>query len=493
MPGPVKKAFAGLFVGAGALLSVVGAAIAAKAGLVLLVIGIQAAGISFGGVLAVLLPAIGIVAAVALAVAGLRVAFEKNLGGIADFAERAWQRVSLFFGGLKQLVEDGGFSGAIREELSRADNAGLKDFLINLFLWGNRIQNFLAGIGVGFGQGIEGARPSIDAFLGALERLGTALGFLSQRDDATTASGKFQAFGSTGQRVGSVLAQVFDLVVQAMTGMIQVATGVASAWDVVRPSASMLGDAVSQLGGKLSESISAFSGNANATRESGSAWVSLGNVVGFAISVIVAALAIVVAAISVAVSLASGIVGGLMAVFSGLADIVTGVVFIIGGIVTGSWSDIWAGMRLIAFGAVDAIIGLVFELVGAIGGAVDAIAGLFGKTTQFQKSTRDLRAQFRAGDVSDFGVENLTFTPLQPKTPASGVPSIAPASAPTPAAAAAAINAPVAFAPSAPANGTNSGQPVIVNVQIDGQVVARAVHKAGADTAGRSFSPVPAY
>jgi hypothetical protein len=39
-------------------------------------------------------------------------------------------------------------------------------------------------------------------------------------------------------------------------------------------------------------------------------------------------------------------------------------------------------MKLVAFGVVDAIIAVVLELGGAIAGVLDAVAGLFGKSTQ---------------------------------------------------------------------------------------------------------------
>jgi hypothetical protein len=36
-------------------------------------------------------------------------------------------------------------------------------------------------------------------------------------------------------------------------------------------------------------------------------------------------------------------------------------------------------------------------------------------------------------------------------------------------------------------------QPITVNVQVDGETVARAAAHASRDVAGRSFSPVPVY
>jgi TP901 family phage tail tape measure protein len=71
MPAGLKKALGSFFVGAGAILTIVGAAIAAKAGLALLVIALKAAGVTLGGVIAVLLPAIVVIAAIGLTVAGL--------------------------------------------------------------------------------------------------------------------------------------------------------------------------------------------------------------------------------------------------------------------------------------------------------------------------------------------------------------------------------------------------------------------------------------
>ena len=492
MPGPVKKGFASLFVGAGAILTLVGAVIAAKAGLVLLVIGLQAAGITIGGVLSVMLPAIAIVAAVGLAIAGLYVAFQKNVGGIADFALRMWVRVSVFFDALKQLIEQGGFSGAVREELNRAENAGLKAFLINLFLWGNRIAQVLSGIATGFAGGIESARPSIDAFIGAIEKVGVSLGFLSERDDAAIASGKFKAFGTAGQRIGVVLAKAFELVLQVMTGVLLISSGIGAAWKLIRPAADMLGASLSQLGGKLSESMNALHGNATAAQGNGNAWVSAGNTIGEAIALIVAVLSIFVSIVSAAVSIVSGVIGALAAVFSGLADVVTGVVFVIGGIFSGSWSDIWTGMKLIAFGVIDAIIGAVLELAGAIGGVIDSIAGAIGSTTSIQSSIRDFKGFTHREMARDFGVESLSFTPVNrtsqqtPSTTAPGHIGAMPAVAALPG------PAPMSL-PSLPAQNTAPQQPVIVNVQLDGQTIARAVHKAGSDTAGRSFSPVPSY
>jgi TP901 family phage tail tape measure protein len=492
LPAPVKRAFAAFVVGAGAVVAMVGAVIAAKAGIALLIIGLKAAGITLGGLLATILPAVLIFGVLALAVAGFVVAFRNNVGGIADFFQRIGERISLAFRGLVQLFEQGGFSGAIREELNRAENLGLKDFLINVFLWVNRIRNFFSGIATGFSAGIEAARPTITAFLNALTRLGTALGFLSERDDASTASSRFQEFGATGERVGRVLARVFELVVQAVTALIEVGQGVAEGWQWISAGGSVLWSALSQLGSKIAEVINYMFGSTSATQQNGSAWTALGNVIAFVIGWILSTIGVLVSVISAAVSIISAAIQIVMAVFSGLADVITGVVFIIGGIINGSWTDIWTGMKLVAFGVVDAIIGVVLELAGAIAGVVDALSGLFGEGTHWQQGIRDFRDSLRADMAEGMGVQDLTFTrPTRPGAASPSSPAPADAMSSMPAVAAMTPAVPASF-PMTPATPPPS-PPITVNLQVDGATLATAVHRADRDSATRSFSPVPAY
>ena len=492
LPAPAKRAFAAFVVGAGAVLALVGGVIAAKAGIALLVIGLKAAGVTIGGLLATILPAVLIFGVLALAVAGFVVAFQNNVGGIADFARGVWEKVSLAFRGLVQLFDQGGFSGAVRDELNRAENRGLKDFLINVYLWVNRIRNFFAGLATGFSAGIEAARPTIDAFMNALRRLGTALGFLSERDDAGAASSKFREFGATGERVGRVLGVAFELIVKGLTAVVQVARGVAEGWEWIRAGGSVLWSALSQLGSKIGEVTNHLFGSTSAAEGNGDAWTTLGNVIAFTIGFIVSVIGVFVSVISAAVAIVSAAIEIVMSVFSGLADVITGVVFIIGGIINGSWTDIWTGMKLVAFGVVDAIIGVVLELAGAIAGVVDALSGLFGDGTRWQQGIRDFRSSLRTDMAEGMGVQDLTFTrPTRPGASTSPTPARPDATSSMPAVSAMAPAVPASF-PMSPATPPAS-PPITVNLQVDGQTLATAVHRADRDTATRSFSPVPAY
>lgn len=492
VPAPIKKAFAAITLAASGALMLVGGFIAGKASIGLLMIGLKALGITLGSLLATLLPAVLLLGVFAAAVGGFVLAFRNNIGGVADFAQNVWNKVKLAFDGLVQLFEQGGFSGAVREELNRADNRGLKDFLINVYLWGNRIRNFFTGLAGGFSSGLEAARPTIDTFLSAIRSLGTSLGFLSERDDASTAAEKFRSFGDAGARVGQVLAQAFELIVKGLAAVVHVVRGLAKAWDFIRAGAAVLISAFEQLGAKVGESIAYLFGSTQAAEEHGNAWEALGNVIGFTVGLIVSMVGALVSIVSMAVSVVSAAIHGIMAVFSGLADVITGVVFIIGGIINGSWTDIWTGMKLVAFGIVDAIIGVVFELAGAIGGVVDALAGLFGKNTQFQEGIRKFKDQLRGDIATDWGVQELSFTRPVPVQTGAQIPSPATAAMPMPAVAAMAPAAPSDRAPARIPTPPPS-QPIVVQMQVDGQTLATAVHRAERDSATRSFSPVPTY
>jgi hypothetical protein len=106
------------------------------------------------------------------------VAFQRDVGGIATFFEATAARIKLLFQGIAQLFSDGGFSGAVMAELGKAENAGVKQFAIRVYQIVYRLQRFFEGIAEGFGAAIEAARPTFEAFVGALRELGEAFGVL---------------------------------------------------------------------------------------------------------------------------------------------------------------------------------------------------------------------------------------------------------------------------------------------------------------------------
>ncbi|EAU63575.1 phage tail tape measure protein, family, core region [Stigmatella aurantiaca DW4/3-1] len=494
LPGPVKRAFAAFALGAGGIITLVGAVISAKVGLALLVLGLKVLGLTLGSLLATVLPAVAAVVLLGVAVAGLAYAFRHNLGGLGDFARRVQEQVTLAFRGLVQLFEDGGFSGAVREELGRAENAGLKDFLINLYLWGHRIHSFFSGIADGFSAGLEAARPTLDAFQATLRRVGEAMGFLSERDDATTAAAKFAAFGASGATVGRALAHVFDFVVMGLTAAAEVVEGLAGQWGYMKAGVDVLVASLGHLGRVLGGALSGLLGTNSALQQGSSGWALMGEAIGFAIGNIATVVGVLVSAVSLAVSVVGGILNAALAAFSGIVDVFWGVVLTLSGILTGNWAEAWTGMKLVVFGVVDAISGVLLELVGAILGVVDAVANLFGADTGLQQALRSARLGLHRDLSVAFGLEDsLGAAPAPVVSTATTLPVDWPlesSSMPAVAALQASLPQPevISSQPDSP-----PATPVLVSVQVDGEVLAQATARAERDAASRSFSPMASY
>ncbi|NOJ79803.1 phage tail tape measure protein [Myxococcus xanthus] len=494
LPGPVKRAFAAFALGAGGVITLVGAVISAKVGLALLVVGLKVLGLTLGSLLATVLPAVAAVVLLGVAVAGLAYAFRHNLGGLGDFARRVQEQVTLAFRSLVQLFEDGGFSGAVREELGRAENAGLKDFLINVYLWTHRVHSFFSGLADGFSAGLEAARPSLDAFQATLRRVGEALGFLSERDDAATAAAKFAAFGASGATVGRALARVFDFVVRSLTAAAEVVEGLAGQWGYMKAGVDVLLGSLAHLGRVLGGALSGLLGTNSALQQGSSGWALMGQAIGFAIGNIATVVGVLVSAASLAVSVVGGILNAALAAFSGIVDVFWGVVLTLSGILTGNWAEAWTGMKLVVFGVVDAISGVLLELVGAILGVVDAVASLFGTDTVLQQALRsarlglhrDLSVAFGLGDSPGAApapvVSTATTLPVDWPLESSSMPAVAALQASLP------QSEVLSSQPDAP-----PAPPVLVSVQVDGEVLAQATARAERDAASRSFSPMPAY
>jgi hypothetical protein len=298
MPAGVKRAFAVFTLALGGVLSLVGAAVAAKAGLVLLAFALNVVGVSVGGLVATLLPAVVGVGLLTLVVVGFVMAVRRNVGGLGDFVERVFGRVRLGFEAMVQLFSEGAFSGAVREELNRAENSGLSEFAIRVYVWANRIQHFVDRIGVGLSRGVDSARPSIESLLGSITLLGEALGVFVGRGDASSAAEQWRSFGRTGRDVGLSLAGVFEGVVVAMTAVVNVARGVLQGWRYVEAGALVVSIAVQQLDAKLRESVASFNGSSASAEQNAITWMTVGNVIAFVVGVVVGIIGVMVATIT---------------------------------------------------------------------------------------------------------------------------------------------------------------------------------------------------
>lgn len=492
LPAPVKRAFAAFVVGAGAVVALVGAVIAAKAGFALLLIALKAAGITLGGLMATILPAILIFGVLAAVVAGFVVAFRSNVGGIADFFARVWDRIKLAFRGLVQLFEQGGFSGAVREELNRAENAGLKTFLIRVYQIAFRIQRFFQGIGEGFSAAIEAAAPVFEAFVGALTRLGQALGLVAG-ESANAAAGipsdDFAAFGRILGQIAGVLVEVF---VGALTFVIDVVTSAIntfrSAMAPLQPVFDAVKNAVTLVFQELGKLGAMFGFTSSASGQAGGSLDALRSVAEFLGQVIGYVAAGIAGAIGVMVSFVVNRLAVIIAAFRSVVGFIGGVVDILGGLVTGNWAQVWVGFKKVVLNAINFLAQLLLGFVETIAGVIDTIAGVFGADLGGADAIRSLRQDIERGLLE--GVDEVTAG-VTVAPAGSTLTALDAATSTMPAVAAMTPAVPASF-PMTPATPPAS-PPITVNLQVDGATLATAVHRADRDTATRSFSPVPAY
>jgi len=252
--GPdMQKIVAGVFVFGSAFLAAAGTLLLVQGGLALL-------GVILSGFVALLGGALAAVAPFALAVGGLvvafklvKAAFDANLGGFGDLVRGIFERVKLFFQAMAQLFSQGGFSGAVQEELSKAENQGVKGFAIRVFVLVNRIKGFFDGLIEGLKAGFTFVEPLFDIFVGALREVGEAFGFVfsgpgNPKENATA----FEAFRAAGEALGRVLAVVAGI---SVTLIVPILKQIAAAVRVVSFVWKVLGEVFSPIANLIASTI----------------------------------------------------------------------------------------------------------------------------------------------------------------------------------------------------------------------------------------------
>ncbi len=408
IPKPIVAVITKIFLAVSAAMVLVGGLIAAKAGIAMLIVGLKAAGITFLSLLGTMLPVIAAIALITLAFYGFKIAYEQNIGGFADFVDRQVARVKLVFEGLAQLFTQGGFSGAVRDELNQAKNQGLKSFLIDVYVFAKRIEHAFEGIRQGFAAWVETVDGPIQDLIAAFEKLETTLGFLGDGGTVDQAKSKWAAFGSAGVKIGHVLGQAFEIVIAIVQAVVEIFDGMASTFKYTGDIVGFVGTSFSGLGTKISELFVQLGIMKEGTEGASGAWKGLGVILGWIVNLVVGLIGVFVTLVSVAVSIVSGVIGAFQSLWSGLVDILYGIILFIGGVFTGNWSDAWTGLKLIVFGIIDGIIGILAEFVGVVAGVVDSIAGMFGKKLTLQADVKDWKKDVHNDNAKDWGILNTT-------------------------------------------------------------------------------------
>lgn len=467
------------FAAASAVLAVLGAVMAAKAGVAILSAALAAGGASFGAIALSAGGALLVIGAIGAAVYGLKVAVDRNLGGIGDTFTSAVRKLGLAYDALVQLFTQGGFSGAVRDEMAKAENSGVRAFAIKVFLWVERIRNFFGGVADGFSAALDAAKPAFAGFSLALDGLASAFGVVAETPKEAGAA--FDAFGSTGATVGKAVGKGLELVVSLLTTIMKVVAGVKSAFTFDDVSDGVVG-AFTSIKAAISDVWESVVGLTGGVATGSDTWKTLGRVLGF---VVVGALRAVQNTIQT--------VGNFFAdVLTGMA----GAVNVIGGLLTGNWSRVWLGLKQIAYGVIHSVIDGLLSFVQVAASALDQLSVIGGNKSHLADDVSKYRSEVRDGMRESFGLDQPLAPPPVANTAPGGLGAAATATSnaalstlasglaqPT---ATVDPSAVAAMQASADATLALAKRPVVV--QVDGRDLASSVDSANTSDAARSFS-----
>jgi len=217
----VKEFIAGLLTGGFAVMTLVGALIAAKGVIALL----GAIGITALAPFLLLLAKIALIGAIIVGVALLiKKAWETNFAGIREKVLPVLEKLFLAFKVLVAFFSKGGFSKPLRDELNKAENAGVKAFVVGVIKLWYRLKE----AGRAFLETFEGFwdelsdmfKPVIDELASAFSELwesikdiGAQLGLVDGTVNASE-----QSWGDFGSKI----AQVAKIIIKAIAWVVKI-------------------------------------------------------------------------------------------------------------------------------------------------------------------------------------------------------------------------------------------------------------------------------
>lgn len=248
LPDPVKKALASLAAVSSIVLLVAGGIASLAAVLLTTELPLIALAAALGAVIQLMLPLIVIGGALVGVAYAFKRAWETDVGFIRTTLIPAFDKVRLVWDALSQAFSQGGFSGKVRDELAKAENSGIKNFAISVFSWFARIQNFVAGVGKGFGSALDAAGPTFARLAIAVEKVGGAfMKLFGGKADPQKAAQTFDRFGSAGERVGAIIEGVAEIIATGLSTALEWSAAFMGTLAEWRPSFERAWGAVMQL------------------------------------------------------------------------------------------------------------------------------------------------------------------------------------------------------------------------------------------------------
>jgi phage-related protein len=416
-----------------------------------------------------------IIGVVGAALYAFKRAVDLNLDGVGDAFHGFTDGVTQTWDALGQLFTQGGFSGALRDEFLKGNNAFV-NFAVKIYLIANRVKNFFAGIWDGLTSAVDAIDFSglTSAFDGLMDLFGGV------KNDAGAAGNAFEMFGKAGQIVGGVIGKVAGVVTSVLAAAINVVAGFAKGWDQwVSPALDVASEALGAVYDAIAETVSGLGDALGVGGDTGDLFRTIGMVLA---NVFGGALKIVSSVVKFAA-------GNLKA----LGQVVAGVVKVVVSLFKGDWQGAFDGAKQIVGGLIDYVVGGLGGMVGVVADAIDAIAGLAGVDLGLGKKMADFTAKAKEWTRAKAGLTGDSVA-----TPA-GAPPVPGSGAGTPAPAVAAVPPPgvspeMLFGSVAAMKAVKPQvvvQPLVASVNLDGQRVGELMLKGQQQSAAASFQPMP--
>ena len=204
LPAPLLQGLSHLFVGAAGFLALASALKVAQIAFGLMSIAARVGVAGLGGLTLALGPAALMIGAAALALAGLRYAFAHNFGGIADKVQTATDKVGLFFAAVREFADEGAISESLFKRLQAPDSSGVLNAFMTPARLGHRLGLVWEGIASGFGEAMESAKPAWIFCVKAFGDLSNSLNRLFGTFTGSASKAPSSFFTNMGRSIGWV-------------------------------------------------------------------------------------------------------------------------------------------------------------------------------------------------------------------------------------------------------------------------------------------------
>lgn len=371
-PKPIKKLIGGLFLGLSAFIAVAGGAGMVAAAIALLAPFLKIIAIAMGVAALAMIPVIIGFGLLALAVIGFRQAFDKNIGGIADSAGNFFGKIKLAFMALYQFFSEGKISGAVAEDLSKAENQGVLNFVNRVVQIVQRVVNFFKGISTGFSEAIEGMGPTFEKLSAAFSKLGKALGFLGAESGTDQAKEKFEEYGAAGERVGATLAWIFEGIVIAITTVVDFIADLVEAFgeaDTELTGFNAVSDSVGESLGLIGDALGITGDEADGASDRVSTLKSIIEGIVFIVDAVATAAAIGFSLMATTIADTINAVKTDFQIFMGGLDVLRAAF----ALLTGDTEKAWALLKRGIYRAISGILGKIAYFVSKLARAQKAI------------------------------------------------------------------------------------------------------------------------